>query len=82
VSAGVQCWGENYNGQLASTLSPPLRMALSVGVGGVTAVAAGGKHSCAIVAGGKVRCWGAGRAGQLGNNALGNSVMPVAVSGW
>ena len=35
---------------------------------GVTAVAVGGDHACAIVGGGQVRCWGSNTLGQLGTN--------------
>ncbi len=38
---------------------------------GVTAVAAGAAHTCAVLAGGAVTCWGAGAAGQLGQGSVG-----------
>jgi alpha-tubulin suppressor-like RCC1 family protein len=65
----VRAWGENASGQLgidpfAVTPGPtPLRTRAApepvAGLAGVTGIAAGGKHACAIVAGGRVMCWGA-----------------------
>ena len=47
---------------------------------GVTAVAAGYIHSCALVNGG-VQCWGYNTYGQLGNNSTTPSLVPVPVTG-
>ena len=46
----------------------------------VTAVAAGGGHSCAVVNGG-VQCWGYNLEGQLGNGSATQSLVPVQVTG-
>ncbi len=35
-------------------------------------IAAGNAHTCALMATGSVRCWGAGGAGQLGYNNIDN----------
>jgi alpha-tubulin suppressor-like RCC1 family protein len=48
---------------------------------GVTAVAAGDLHSCALLASGGVMCWGYGGAGELGDQTTMNSLVPVAVKG-
>ncbi len=48
---------------------------------GITSIALGNGHTCAIEAGGRVKCWGANFNGQLG---IGNTVVqtsPVAVPG-
>jgi alpha-tubulin suppressor-like RCC1 family protein len=44
-------------------------------------VSAGGGHSCALLADKSVWCWGAGGYGQLGNGTIGDSPVPVRVTG-
>jgi alpha-tubulin suppressor-like RCC1 family protein len=69
----VRCWGRELDGNLGHGDSgdigddeTPASMG-DVDVGGeVVQVAAGTRHSCARLAAGTVRCWGAGQYGQLG----------------
>jgi alpha-tubulin suppressor-like RCC1 family protein len=91
VSAGgVNCWGDNRQGQLGNNSSStnsatPVAVVGSGGVGlltGVTALAAGQSHTCALLSSGGVNCWGFNIYGQLGNNNYGGwSRWPVAVVG-
>jgi alpha-tubulin suppressor-like RCC1 family protein len=84
VAGGVQCWGDNTLGKLGdgtvvSRATPVWVAGLGAG-SGASAVFAGPKHSCAIVHG-AAKCWGANVHGQLGNNTLVSSSVPVDVSG-
>lgn len=85
LSAGtVMAWGENGFGQLGGGSSDELSD-VPVAVGGlseVTAIAAGGNHSLALLRDGAVMAWGYNAFGQLGDgSAGGSSDVPVAVSG-
>ena len=84
----VECWGDNAygglgDGTLAST-SAPTKVSASqgdAGLAGVTAIAAGGYHTCALLGDGGVDCWGLDTSGQLGNGSLTSSTTPVSVAG-
>ncbi len=83
----VWCWGEDTYGQLGdgAKLSPghggpparetPVPVA---GPTGVTDIATGRAHTCAIAAGEEIWCWGSNSGGQLGNEAVGGQTS-VAV---
>jgi alpha-tubulin suppressor-like RCC1 family protein len=82
----VKCWGNNQDGELGSGTSVYSASAVAVsGLGGVTAIAAGGNwfstaptgHSCAVLSDGTAMCWG----DTLGDGTRNHSPTPVAVSG-
>ncbi|MCS7054743.1 MAG: hypothetical protein NZM18_00985 [Thermoflexales bacterium] len=78
----VYCWGWNQYGQLGNTASnnhnPFPNPQLVLDVSGVTALAAGDYHTCAL-AGGEVYCWGSNDQGQLGNTVGGIDATPRRV---
>ena len=46
-----------------------------------TSVSAGDYHTCAVLSGGTVKCWGDGDEGRLGNGSTSNQSIPVEVLG-
>jgi alpha-tubulin suppressor-like RCC1 family protein len=79
----VACWGWNKTGQLGDgTTVDRGSPALVEGLGrGVRAIAAGGRHTCALLEAGGVRCWGYNQVGQLGDGTQTDSSTPVDVVG-
>ena len=83
----ARCWGSNSNGQLGLGVeSPGHNTAVPVpSLGsGVTAIAAGRNHVCAIVPGGMLKCWGGNAHGQAGNGEVAlptSGRAPVDVAG-
>jgi|GEM_PF-1610345 len=80
---GVKCWGANGDGQLGdgtttNRLSPVNVSGLTIGV---LDVRVGDAHSCALITGGGVKCWGAGYRGQLGYVAPSGSTVAGDVIG-
>jgi alpha-tubulin suppressor-like RCC1 family protein len=75
----VRCWGFGGNGRLGyangsitigDDEAPASVGPVELGAGRATAISAGGAHTCALLEGGDVRCWGfaggVGFGGQLG----------------
>jgi alpha-tubulin suppressor-like RCC1 family protein len=83
----ASCWGANGNGQLGNTnpadaVTPTaVQQAPNQPLTNVSAIAAGGSFTCALIVGGQVECWGANSYGQLGNGKTADSSTPTAVSG-
>jgi alpha-tubulin suppressor-like RCC1 family protein len=71
----VRCWGFAFEGQLGygsrnqigDNETPASAGPVDLGAGRTaTAITAGNRHTCALLNGGDVRCWGLGEVGQLG----------------
>jgi alpha-tubulin suppressor-like RCC1 family protein/uncharacterized protein YjbI with pentapeptide repeats len=84
----VQCWGANTSsiygqtGQLGNgTFTDSSTPVVVSGLSGATAIAVGSYHTCALLSGGTVQCWGNNSSGQLGNGNTTNSSIPVPVTG-
>ncbi len=80
----LSCWGDNSEGQLGrgdGLYNDPKLGAMPVaGLSGVTAVATGTSHACAIANGGQVYCWGSNRYGQLATTGIQYSDTPRRVA--
>ena len=87
TSAGAaMCWGDNTSRQVGdnSTTYPIYQPTLVSGLqSNVTAISAGGAHTCAITSAGAAMCWGMRGNGQIGSgNGTGEpSATPTQVTG-
>ncbi|HVI04155.1 MAG TPA: DUF4215 domain-containing protein [Enhygromyxa sp.] len=103
VDGGARCWGRNDNGQLGNANLEHIgdnELPNAVGLLNVippqlppntelAGISLGGNHSCALLGGGEVMCWGANGSGQLGggdinttgDDELPSSRGPVAIGG-
>ncbi len=79
----LQCWGRNYYGQLGNGTTGTIYNSSTptsvINLGKVVAFDAGLHHNCAISSSGKVKCWGLGYSGQLGNGKQLHSNTPTSV---
>lgn len=84
-TGSVRCWGSNVLGRLGLGNTTAQNLSLPKDFGPValgntaTAVALGSGHTCALLTGGSVRCWGSNASGQLGlshTNTIGDNEPP------
>lgn len=81
----MKCWGLATEGQLGDgTMDhPPFAAVLQpvevVGIDDATRLVTGAWHSCALLASGKMVCWGRGELGQLGDGDQQHRYAPVPV---
>ncbi|MEX1255743.1 MAG: hypothetical protein WEE64_15520 [Dehalococcoidia bacterium] len=76
----VKCWGGGPSGQRGDGTTDLRRYepvdvcadaACITPLSGVARITAGNTHTCALMEGGGVKCWGSSNQGQLGNGELG-----------
>ena len=77
----LTAWGWNKSGQLGLTGVTQSNVPVAVTMAGasLTQIALGGSHSLALSADGTLAAWGDNAYGQLGNNSMTPSAVPVAV---
>jgi alpha-tubulin suppressor-like RCC1 family protein len=78
ADGGIDCWGYNFSAELGVGTSSGPRWCIAgewcstspvevASISTATTVVAGGDHTCALLAGGSVECWGYNSFGQLGD---------------
>lgn len=82
-SGSVYCWGSNGDGELGNGKmeDDQPNVVRVVNLEGAKAISAGELYTCAVLSGGKVRCWGANTYDQLGTDEPGDKLSPVEVAG-
>jgi alpha-tubulin suppressor-like RCC1 family protein len=86
AAGAAYCWGLDSSGQLGNNSTTQSLVPVAVTTTGVlsgrtlTQITAGNSHTCALDAAGTAYCWGADGNGQLGNNSVSPSRVPVAVT--
>lgn len=93
TGGSVRCWGDALNGQLgygsSTTIGddePPAAAGPVSLAGNATSISSGSSHTCALLSGGSVRCWGYNFLGQLGlgtfgvGSNVGDNEVPSAVA--
>jgi len=85
-SGGVKCWGDNAMGQLGGGTTGGTSLE-AVDVTGLppseaaAALCSGDLHTCAVLEGGGVWCWGDNREGQLGDGTTETRSSAVETAG-
>lgn len=80
TAGAVMCWGYNGTGSLGNNSTINSKVPVNV-VGlssGVSSIAGGFYHTCAVATGG-LKCWGYNYYGQLGDTTTTNRLIPVDV---
>src|SRR5262249_40074147 len=69
----IRCLGANGYGQLGdgTTMDSQIALVMASGLSDAIGLATGQYHSCALLSGGTVKCWGWDNSGQLGEGQLG-----------
>ena len=87
-TGAVRCWGYGFYGQLGygnttnvgDSMDPASAGDVNVG-GPVVQLAAGDRHTCALLYTGAIRCWGYGASGRLGygnTDSIGDNEDPAS----
>jgi alpha-tubulin suppressor-like RCC1 family protein len=86
TGGSIKCWGDNkmmyFGDGQQDKAGGKSKVPVSVsGLSNATDITAGEGHSCVLISGGTVKCWGVNRYGELGDNTKRIRSTPVSVSG-
>ena len=83
TAGAVKCWGSNLYGQLGdgTTTSHTAPVDVTGMTPGVTMLAAGSWHTCAVTTASALKCWGYNGYGQLGDGTTISRTTPIDVAG-
>ncbi|HXY25552.1 MAG TPA: Ig-like domain-containing protein [Candidatus Acidoferrum sp.] len=85
LNGQMKCWGYNYYGQLGNgnTNSSTVPTFVKDLGGSAVNITAGYLHTCAVLSGGSVQCWGSNGYGQLGfsNPSTNYASLPTQIPG-
>lgn len=74
VGGAVSCWGWNLHGEVGDGTTTQRNLPVLVpDATAAIGIHTGDSHSCAIVSGGDVRCWG-----EIGRRVIGTTARPIA----
>ncbi len=77
TSRKLYCWGRNVYKTIDQTMAIKTVPTLVAGGTGVSQVAVGSDHICALFDGGIAKCWGLNASGQLGNGQTSTTAQPM-----
>ena len=82
AAGAAWCWGRNDKGQLGigNTTDRTAPIQVAGLASGVSSLALGAQHTCALMRTGTVKCWGDGSNGRLGTGSTARKLMPVDLS--
>jgi uncharacterized repeat protein (TIGR02059 family) len=80
-AGGVKCWGHATYGQIGNGTFDDQKTPVDVSglTTGVSTIATGTWHACALMTAGTVRCWGINEYKQIANNATAYYNSPVEI---
>ncbi|WP_242336198.1 MULTISPECIES: Ig-like domain-containing protein [unclassified Anaeromyxobacter] len=85
LTGAAYCWGDNESGQLGiggrDLTAHPVPAPVSGDIKFVALTTGLASHTCGVTAAGSAYCWGQNSFGALGNPSVGDSFVPVPVSG-
>jgi alpha-tubulin suppressor-like RCC1 family protein len=83
AAGGVKCWGSGTSGEMGDNATSDRLAPVDVSglSSGVSAVSAGAAHTCALLSGGGMKCWGDNFYGAVGDNTQTQRLVPTDVSG-